>query len=87
MRLDLFLKHTRIIKRRSVAKTIIDNGHVLINDKIAKPSSDVKDNDILVLNLGPRELKIKVSIKTEENKIYLGFEQIYTSKGSTDASA
>ena len=60
MRLDKYLKISRVIKRRTLAKDIIDIGLVKINGKVAKPSSDVKENDILDLKLGDRELKIKV---------------------------
>ena len=45
MRLDKFLKVSRIIKRRSIAKKIADQGRILINDKVAKSSSDVRVGD------------------------------------------
>ncbi|MFT9272554.1 MAG: S4 domain-containing protein, partial [Lentilactobacillus hilgardii] len=45
MRIDKFLKVSRIIKRRSVAKEIADKGRITINDRIAKSSSDVSTND------------------------------------------
>ena len=47
MRLDKFLKISRIIKRRSVAKEVADKGRIQINGKLAKSSSDVKVGDIL----------------------------------------
>ena len=49
MRLDKYLKVSRIIKRRTVAKEQIDKGIVLLNSKIAKASSEVKIGDILTL--------------------------------------
>ena len=49
MRLDLLLKQTGLIKRRTIAKELVDLGRVLINDKVAKPSSEVKENDNLTL--------------------------------------
>ena len=49
MRLDKYLKVSRIIKRRTVAKEQIDKGNVLLNSKIAKASSEVKIGDILTL--------------------------------------
>ena len=61
MRLDLVLKQAAIIKRRTVAKTLAENGHIEINGKISKPSSDVKEGDILTLHLGKRLLKVKIS--------------------------
>ena len=60
MRIDKYLKVSRVIKRRTIAKDILDLGFVKINGKIAKPSSEVKVDDILILTLGERELTIKV---------------------------
>ena len=60
MRLDKYLKVSRVIKRRTIAKDILDIGLVKLNGKVAKPSSDVKENDILELTLGDRVLTIKV---------------------------
>lgn len=60
MRLDKFLKVTRIIKRRTVAKEIADQGRVLLNGKVSKSSSDVGANDNLVIKFGNRTLTIKV---------------------------
>lgn len=61
MRLDKFLKLSRIIKRRTIAKDVADLGFVLINDKTAKPSSEVNVGDELKLNLGERRLTLKVT--------------------------
>lgn len=61
MRLDKFLKLSRIIKRRTIAKDVADLGFVLINDKTAKPSSEIKVGDELKLNLGERRLTLKVT--------------------------
>ena len=49
MRLDKYLKVSRIIKRRSVAKEVIDNGFVFINEKKAKASSEIKVGDTISL--------------------------------------
>lgn len=54
MRLDLFLKQTTLIKRRTVAKELADKGRVFVNDKIAKPSAEVRTNDTIKLILGNR---------------------------------
>lgn len=76
MRLDKFLKVSRVIKRRTIAKDIIDIGLVKINSKIAKPSSTLKENDIIELTLLDRVLVIKVisllpySKKSEANSMY-----------------
>jgi len=54
MRLDLFLKQTALIKRRTIAKELADKGRVFINNKLAKPSSEVRGGDVLKLILGSR---------------------------------
>lgn len=60
MRLDKYLKVARVIKRRTIAKDILDLGFVKINGRNAKPSTEVKVGDIVVLTLGERILKIEV---------------------------
>lgn len=61
MRLDKFLKVSRIIKRRSVAKDIADQGRIMINGKVAKSSSKVGINDELVINFGNKTLTVKIN--------------------------
>ncbi len=60
MRLDKFLKVSRIIKRRTVANDACDNAHVTVNGRPAKASYDVKENDIIEITFGARTLKICV---------------------------
>ncbi len=60
MRLDLFLKKTLIIKRRTLAQELIKSGRVFVNGSIAKPGKDVKAGDIIVFPLRRRKLTIKV---------------------------
>ena len=60
MRLDKYLKVTRIIKRRTVANEACDNAHVTVNGSPAKASYDVKENDIIEITFGTRTLKICV---------------------------
>lgn len=60
MRLDKYLKVSRLIKRRSVANDACDAGKVLVNDKVARASYDVKLDDVIMLNLGVRQLKVQV---------------------------
>ena len=60
MRLDKYLKVSRIIKRRTVANEACDAGRILVNDKIARASYDVKINDVITVNMGQRPLKVKV---------------------------
>jgi ribosomal 50S subunit-recycling heat shock protein len=61
MRLDKYLKVSRVIKRRSVAKEIADKGRISINGKIAKSSTDVSVGDELVINFGNKTLTIRVN--------------------------
>lgn len=65
MRLDKYLKITRLIKRRTVANEACDAGKVMVNDKIARASYDVKIGDIIEINMGARPLKVKVTNVTE----------------------
>lgn len=60
MRLDKYLKVSRIIKRRTVAKEACENGRVTINDKVAKASTDVKENDIIEIQFASRSIKAKI---------------------------
>lgn len=61
MRIDKYLKLTRLIKRRTVAKELLERGIFKVNDKVAKPSSEVKEGDILVLLLGRHKLTVRVN--------------------------
>ncbi len=60
MRLDKFLKVSRIIKRRTVANDACDSDHVMANGRPAKASYDVKEGDILQISFGERTLKVRV---------------------------
>ena len=60
MRLDKFLKVSRIIKRRTVANDACDTEHVNVNGRRAKASYDVKVGDVLEITFGQRTLKIRV---------------------------
>ena len=60
MRLDKYLKVSRIIKRRTVANEACDAGRVLVNGKVARASYDVKQGDVLELQLGSRNIKAEV---------------------------
>ena len=61
MRLDKFLKVSRIIKRRTVANDACDAGKVTVNGKIARASYDVKIGDIVEITLGEKTVKFKVA--------------------------
>lgn len=60
MRLDKYLKVSRLIKRRTVANEACDAGRITVNGKIARASYDVKVGDVLGLSLGPREVQVEV---------------------------
>jgi ribosomal 50S subunit-recycling heat shock protein len=60
MRLDKFLKVSRIIKRRTVANDACDTDHVSVNGRPARASYNVKENDIIEITFGQRTLKVKV---------------------------
>ena len=60
MRIDKFLKVSRIIKRRTVANDACDASHVSVNGKTVKASYDVKEGDIIEITFGAKRLKIRV---------------------------
>lgn len=60
MRLDKYLKVSRIIKRRTVAKEAGEGGRVTINGKVAKPSSEVKEGDVLEIRFGDKLARYKI---------------------------
>jgi ribosomal 50S subunit-recycling heat shock protein len=68
MRLDKYLKVSRIIKRRTVANEACDAGRVLVNDKPAKASLNVKVGDIIEIMFGTKTLKIQVMDVSETSK-------------------
>lgn len=61
MRLDKFLKVSRVIKRRTVAKEACDKGIVVINGNVAKSSSEVKIGDLLEITFGEKVMKIRIN--------------------------
>lgn len=60
MRLDKYLKVSRLIKRRTVANEACDAGRVLLNDRPAKASASVKSGDILTIQFGNKEVKVEI---------------------------
>ena len=73
MRLDKFLKVSRLIKRRTVANEACDAGRVLINDKPAKASANVKVGDVLTIQFGNKDVKVEIldvqeTVKKDEAK-------------------
>jgi len=76
MRVDKFLKISRLIKRRTVAKDVSDQGRVLINGREAKPSSSVKLGDEITVQFGQKLVTVRVerlaetTRKDEANSLY-----------------
>ena len=60
MRLDKYLKVSRLIKRRTIANEACDAGRVLVNDKVAKASYDVKVGDVIEIVFGDRRTRVEV---------------------------
>lgn len=65
MRLDKFLKVSRIIKRRTVANEAAGAGRIAVNGKIAKPSADIKPGDVLDILLGGKHVLVKINATPE----------------------
>ncbi|MCR5395874.1 MAG: RNA-binding S4 domain-containing protein [Lachnospiraceae bacterium] len=68
MRLDKFLKVSRLIKRRTVANEACDAGRVMVNDKVAKASANVKAGDIIEIAFGNKTVKVRVLDLKETTK-------------------
>lgn len=60
MRLDKFLKMSRVIKRRTVANDAADNGRIMVNGKIVKPSYEVKIGDIVEIKFGDKTSRFEI---------------------------
>ena len=73
MRLDKYLKVSRLIKRRTVANEACDSGRVLINGNVAKASANVKAGDVLTISFGNKEVRVEIldvqeTVKKDEAK-------------------
>lgn len=73
MRLDKYLKVSRLIKRRTVANEACDAGRVMINDRPAKASAEVKAGDVITIAFGNKDVKVEVlsvqeTVRKEEAK-------------------
>lgn len=67
MRLDKFLKVSRLIKRRSVANEVSDKGRVLVNGNTAKPSKQLKEGDIIKIESKNNPMSVKILIIPQGN--------------------
>ena len=85
MRLDLVLKQSGLIKRRTVAKELAERGRIMINDRVAKPSSEVKNGDLLELHLGNRVLVVEISFVERFKREFPTYKEVLTKKENNDA--
>ena len=92
MRLDKFLKVSRLIKRRTVANEVSDQGRIFINDRLAKPSKEVKAGDKLTIEFYNRTIVAEIlnvpsgNVSIQEAKdLYRIIEEIYHDKSHTES--
>jgi len=76
MRIDKFLKISRVIKRRTVAQEACDGGRIEINGKVVKPAKDVKVGDIVTVSFGNNALSFKV-LSIDEHQTKQSAETMY----------
>lgn len=76
MRLDKYLKVSRLIKRRTIANEACDAGRVTANGKAARASYDVKEGDVLEISLGQRPLRVRV-LNVKEHVTKEGASELY----------
>ena len=90
MRLDKFLKVSRLIKRRTVAKEVADKGRVFINDKVAKSSTDVKVGDKIAIQFGNKHVLVQVEAfmdstrKEDAKEMFTILEEKFIKEENTD---
>ena len=90
MRLDKFLKVSRLIKRRTVAKEVADKGRVFINDKMAKSSTDVKVGDKIAIQFGNKHVLVQVEAlmdstrKEDAKEMFTILEEKFIKEENTD---
>ncbi|MDR0916117.1 MAG: RNA-binding S4 domain-containing protein [Oscillospiraceae bacterium] len=68
MRIDKYLKVSRLIKRRTVAQEACDGGRVTVNGRVAKPSSEVKVGDTIEVRFGAKYLRVTVTSVDEKTR-------------------
>lgn len=68
MRIDKFLKVSRLIKRRTVANEITKNDRILVNDRVVKPSYQLKIDDIITIEFGTKIIKVRVHSLVDSTK-------------------
>ena len=91
MRIDKFLKVSRLVKRREVAKELCEDQDVFLNGKPAKPSSEIETGDELLLCLGKHRVKVRIKeIRAYSNKgnaaeMYELIEDVIVNRGAENA--
>ena len=70
MRLDKFLKVSRLIKRRTIANKVSEQGRIYVNDTIAKPAKQLKEGDIITIVQAQAEVKVKV-LRVPTNNVFV----------------
>ena len=68
MRLDKYLKVSRLIKRRTVANEVSDMGRILVNGNVAKPSKQLKVGDVIIIEYAHKNVEVRV-LKVPENNV------------------
>lgn len=68
MRLDKYLKVSRLIKRRTIANEACDAGRVMINDKVSKAGAEIKIGDVIEISFGNKTVKVEVTSIQESTK-------------------
>ena len=68
MRIDKYLKISRLIKRRTVANEACEQGRISVNDKVVKPSYDVKVGDVISIRFGDKVVSVRVTAVLEHAK-------------------
>lgn len=84
MRLDKYLKVSRIIKRRTVAKEACESGRVSINSKVAKAGTEIKENDVIEIKFANRSIKARVTSIVEHTKKEYAKEMYEILEGEED---
>lgn len=82
MRLDKYLKVSRLIKRRTVAKEVASRDRILINEKQAKPSTTVKPGDLITMYLGLKIITVRILTLDYVKKDELMYELVSEEKRS-----
>jgi ribosomal 50S subunit-recycling heat shock protein len=83
MRLDLFLKTSRLIKRRTIAQEMCIAGRVLVNGQEAKPAKEVKRGDIITLKFSSRIVDLEIIGMLDSSSHKMSGEELYRVKSET----